>query len=189
LSTTTFASGHASCEAAQRAREHEHRELRLRVPARADVGEDRVEVRPLEPPVRELAPHELDARRRGRVRRVDRRALRDAEVVERHLAETDLVLPEQRVAAEVQDARDLAARPVGRDHAHAVERLEAELARRDGVLVDEDDVLREGVDADALHAEHGASSSRTAAASSGATAIALVSCGMVSHETTRATPA
>ena len=142
----------AAVEAPERAGEHEHRQLGLRVAARADVGEDRVEVGARERLATQLAAHALDALRRTRMRRFDRRALGEAEVAERRLGEADLVAREQRVAAEVEHAAHLhGRRPVAAaaDHAHAVERLEAERALRHRALGDEHDVLGERVDAHA----------------------------------------
>ena len=100
----------ASSRLRKRARQHEHRELGLRVAPRAHVAEHCVEVRAAEARAAQLAAHALDALRRAREGRVHRRSLRQPEVPERHLREPDLVVGEDVVAAEVQDPGDLAGR-------------------------------------------------------------------------------
>ena len=74
------------------------------------------------------------------------------------LRQTDLVRRHQTVAAEVQHPDHLPRRRAGRrrrlDHAHPVERPEAEVAAAHRLLVDEDDVLAERVDGQGFQSEH-----------------------------------
>jgi hypothetical protein len=80
-------------ELPQRAGEHEHRELGLRVAACAHVAQHRIEVGARKPRAAELAAHALDALGCGRKCRTHERTLRLPEVAESDLGESDLVAP------------------------------------------------------------------------------------------------
>ena len=139
-------------ERAQRAREHEHRQLDPRVAMLDDVGEDGVEGGAIE------AARRAASRARGRrcggagasVALTGAPSGR-AEVAESVFGEADLVGRDQRVAAEVQHAGDLArvrrscgSVPTTRTRSSG---LKPRLPLATALLMDHDDVLAQRVDA------------------------------------------
>jgi hypothetical protein len=144
-------------EPAQGTRQHEHRELHLRIAALHHVREDGVEIAAREPRPAELAPHPLQALRGTRVGGAHGAALGQPEVSEGVLGEPDLVHGEQRIGAEVEHPGDLALRAalrIAADDPHAVQGLEAQRALLHRALVDHHDVLVVGVDSDPAQGEH-----------------------------------
>ena len=122
-----------------------------------DVGEDGVEGGAIQPSAAQLLAHQIDARRRDRQRRADRRALRQSEVAKSVLGEPDLVLRDERVETEAQHSGDLArlaGMRIRADDARAIHRIETEIALGHRAAMDHDDPLAQRFDAQMLESEH-----------------------------------
>ena len=141
----------------QCAREDEHRQLDARVPAAGHIGQDGVEGGAVQPTSAQLPAHEVEAGRRGGQGGVHRVALRQAEVAEGHLGETDLVCGDEGIATKVEHAGHLARlarRRVRAHYPHTVERTEAQVALADRGFVDHHHVLAQRVDGEMPQAKH-----------------------------------
>jgi hypothetical protein len=94
--------------------------------------------------------------------RADQRIFGQGEIVKRLVGKANLSRIEQRIAAEVQNAGDFTDLPGDRIVAgdeHAIERIKAEVAIADGLLVNHHDVLTQGIDGEMFKSKQRCSSS------------------------------